>query len=405
MTQPAPRSPDIVVVGLGAFGSAVLYQLAKRGLRATGIDRFAPPHTLGSSHGESRITRLAVGEGDAYAPLVRRSHALWREIEHDAGTALLQQTGGLIMGPRDSNLRHHGQDNFVRRSIGVAERTGIAHEVLDAAEIAYRYRQFRLVGDELGYFEPDAGVLAPERCVEAQLHLAQRHGATLRTSERVLAIEQQGVSVRITTDRGTIEASRCVVSAGPWIGGLMPKLRNLAKVHRQVLHWFPPRDPSAFTPDRFPVFIWMHGAQQEDYFYGFPVPHGGTDLKVATESYAAETDPDQTDRSVSPAETAEMYETHVRGRLRDVTGQATRSAVCLYTVTPDSGFIIDTVPGQDRVLAVSACSGHGFKHAAAVGEAIAQFIASGTSTIDLAPFGMGRFCSGFSVRVQPPPSN
>ena len=144
MTQPAPRSPDIVVVGLGAFGSAVLYQLAKRGLRATGIDRFAPPHTLGSSHGESRITRLAVGEGDAYAPLVRRSHALWREIEHDAGTALLQQTGGLIMGPRDSNLRHHGQDNFVRRSIGVAERTGIAHEVLDAAEIAYRYRQFRL---------------------------------------------------------------------------------------------------------------------------------------------------------------------------------------------------------------------------------------------------------------------
>ena len=388
MSQP---TTDVAVVGLGAFGSAVLYQLARQGLRTIGIDRFAPPHTMGSSHGETRITRLAVGEGDAYAPLVRRSHALWREIEHEAQTDLFQETGGLIMAPRDSSARHHGRENFVRRSIAMAERTGIAHEVLDASEIAARYPQFQLRGDELGYFEPTAGVLSPERCVEAQLRLAQRHGAIVRTNERILAIDQQATSVRLTTDRGTIEAARCIVTAGPWLSSLLPAFRPLAQVYRQMLHWFAPLDPSAFAPGRFPVFIWMHGEQEEDYFYGFPIAPGGIDLKVASETYAQPTDPDHQDRTVSANDQASMYAQHVSGRLRDVTARATRSAACLYTVTPDAGFIIDTLPGQDRVLAVSACSGHGFKHSAAVGEAIAQRVATGTSVINLAPFAIGRF--------------
>jgi sarcosine oxidase len=391
MNQQGSSTADVVVVGLGAFGSAVLYQLAKRGIRAIGIDRFTPPHTMGSSHGETRITRLAVGEGDAYAPLVRRSHALWREIEQHGGGNLFQETGGLIMAPRDSSARHHGRENFVRRSIAIAARTGIAHEVLDAGEIAARYPQFQLRGDELGYFEPTAGVLSPERCIETQLRLAVQFGAVVRTGERVVAIDQHGGTVRVTTERGMLEASRCVVTAGPWLAGLLPAFRPLARVYRQVLHWFAPLDPAKFAPGRFPVFIWMHGDQEEDYFYGFPIAERGIDLKVATETYAREVDPDDVDRTVSANEPAAMYAQHVAGRLRTVTGRATRSAACLYTVTPDAGFIVDTLPDQDRVLVVSACSGHGFKHSAAVGEAIAQVVTSGASVIDLSPFGMGRF--------------
>jgi sarcosine oxidase len=391
MDQRASDTADVVIVGLGAFGSAALYQLAKHGVRAIGIDRFAPPHTMGSSHGETRITRLAVGEGDAYAPLVRRSHALWREIEQDGGSNLFQETGGLIMAPRDSSARHHGRENFVRRSIALAERTGIAHEVLDAAEIAARYPQFQLRGDEFGYFEPTAGVLSPERCIETQLRLAVRHGAVVRTGERVVAIDQQSTTVRVTTEFGVVEASRCVVTAGPWLAGLLPAFRPLVRVYRQALHWFAPLDPSAFAPNRFPVFIWMHGEQEEDYFYGFPIAAGSVDLKVATETYERDVDPDHVDRSVSTDEAAAMAARHVGGRLRGVTGPATRSAACLYTVTPDAGFIVDTLPGQDRVLAVSACSGHGFKHSAAVGEAVAQVVATGVSVIDLTPFRMGRF--------------
>lgn len=382
---------DVVIVGLGAFGSAVLHQLARRGVKAVGIDRFRPPHALGSSHGETRITRLAVGEGDAYAPVVRRSHELWREIEAESGATLMLRTGGLIMAPRDSAARHHGRENFVRRSFAMAERFGIPHERLDAGEIAARFPQFQLHGDELGYFEPTAGVLLPERCVETQLHLARRHGAVTRLNERVTEIRQEGDGVRVATEAGVVSAARAVVTAGPWTASLAPAGRSLLRVYRQVLHWFEPQDPSAFAVGRFPVFIWMHGDREEDYFYGFPIPDGASGVKVATEHYERETDPDRVDRDVSPREAEAMHAEHVLNRLRGVSARVVRSAACLYTVTPDSGFVVDTLPGQDRVLVVSACSGHGFKHSAAVGEAVAQQLTGQRLLFDLAPFGLQRF--------------
>jgi sarcosine oxidase len=385
---------DVLVVGLGAFGSAILYQLAKRGVRAVGLDRFRPPHAMGSSHGETRITRLAVGEGEDYAPLVRRSHEIWRELEREHGSSLLLETGGLILASRDSTAQHHGRVDFVRRSIAVAERFGIPHEVLDAAEIGARFPQFLLRGDELGYFEPSAGVLAPECCVAAQLRQAQRHGATCRTDERVLEVRQHGAGVRIVTDRGTLDAGSCVITAGPWVAGLAPGgPGQLVRVHRQVLHWFEPHAPLDYAPGRFPVFIWMHGEGESDYFYGFPVVGGTTDLKAATETYDEAVDPDTVNRTVADGEAESMFRQHVAGRLRDLAGRATRSAVCLYTVTPDAGFVVDALPGQDRVLVVSACSGHGFKHSAAMGEAVAQRLLGEEGSIDLTPFALRRFAT------------
>ena len=383
---------DVIVVGLGAFGSATLYQLARRGIAAIGIDRFAPPHDRGSSHGETRITRLAVGEGDAYAPLVRRAHEIWHELERESGCPLMLQTGGLIMAPRDSAARHHGRENFVRRSFAMAERLGIAHERLAADEIAARYPQFQLRGDELGYFEPSAGLLRPEACVETQLGLARRHGATIRLNEHVIDIHQVADGVRVVTKDAVLECGRCVITAGPWLAGLLPpRLRPLVRPYRQTLHWFEPEAPADFAAGRFPIFIWMHGEREADYFYGFPTPTGATGVKVATETYARDTDPDEVQRQVSAAESAAMHAEYVHGRLRGVTDRVARAAACLYTVTPDSGFIIDHLPGQDRVLAVSACSGHGFKHSAAVGEAVAQRLVSGSSVIDLSPFSLDRF--------------
>ena len=385
-------SADVAVIGLGAFGSAVLYQLARRGVRVIGIDQFVPPHPMGSSHGETRITRLAAGEGAAYVPFVRRSHEIWREIEDESGETLLVQTGGLIMAPQDSAARHHGRENFVRRTLGIAERFGIAHEKLNAAEIAARYPQFMLRGDELGYFEPTAGMLMPERCVAAQLCLAERHGAKLRLNEPATGLAQDGDGVRITTQTGVVRAARAVLTAGPWMAKLAPaSLRPLARVYRQTLHWFRPQDSSAYAAGRFPVFIWMHGEQEEDYFYGFPTPDGSSGVKVATETYRRAIDPDEVDRSVSPGESARVFAEHVDHRLRGVTATALKAATCLYTVTPDSGFIVDDLPGQVRILAVSACSGHGFKHSAAVGEAVAQRLTEDGSVLDLTPFALRRF--------------
>lgn len=385
---------DVAVIGLGAIGSAVLFQLASRGVRAVGVDRYHPPHTLGSSHGETRITRLAVGEGEAYAPLVQRSHVLWREIERLSGADLLRQTGGLIMGPREGRVRHHGQGDFISRTVAVAKKYDVPHDLLESAGIVERFPQLRLRGDEVGYYEPSAGMLAPERCVAMQLRLAAARGAEIRTGEQAMEIEQAEGAVEIITDQGRISAQRAVVTAGPWLRGLVGgQFARLARPYRQVLHWFEVDAAHDYSPGHFPVFIWMHGDGEEEYFYGFPQVAGSPGLKVASERYAADTDPDAMAREVAAQESREMFDRHVSGRLRGVGPCATQATTCLYTVTPDSGFIVDDLPGKDRVLVVSACSGHGFKHSAALGEAVAERITAGISRIDLSAFGLARFAN------------
>ncbi|MBV9812562.1 MAG: N-methyl-L-tryptophan oxidase [Acetobacteraceae bacterium] len=382
---------DVIVVGLGAVGAASLYQLAKSGARVVGVDRFAPPHRMGSSHGETRITRLAVGEGAVYAPLVQRSHAIWRDLEARSGTSLLQQSGALILGTLANEALHHGKRAFIESTIAVAEQHGIAHEVLTADAIARRFPQFRLCGDEVGYYEPEAGMVFPESCVATQIAAARELGASVCVNEEVRAVAQHGDVVTVRTDRETWRARRCVVAAGPWVGTLLGgEIGRITRVYRQALHWFAPAVPSDFSVEKFPVFIWLHGSQQDDYCYGFPLLPGATGVKVATENYLDATDPDRVNRDVACAESEAMYRTHVAGRIAGLSAQVVRSEVCLYTVTPDGDFVIDWAPAMDRVLIVSPCSGHGFKHSAALGEAIAQLCLDGGSAISLAPFALGR---------------
>jgi sarcosine oxidase len=387
----AVETADVIVIGLGAVGSATLHRLSLRGVRAVGIDRFHPPHDRGSTHGESRITRLAVGEGPAYAPLVRRSHEIWRELEAATGETLLLQNGGLIIGPRDGTERHHGKENFIHRTIAVAVQYGVPHALLDAADIRTRYPQFLLRGDEMGFYEPSAGVVFPERCVAVQLRLAEALGAKLHLGETVTALRDLAGGVEVVTDRRVLHAARAVLTAGPWLPGLAGgRIGELAKVFRQTLHWFATDDPAAYEPDRFPVFIWMHGVGEEDYFYGFPMLPGTAMIKIASERYAAAVCPDTIERSVTATESAEIFARHIAGRLRGVTARCERGAACMYTVTPDAGFIVDTLPGRRGVLVASACSGHGFKHSAALGE----ILAAGAAMPELAgpgPFDLARY--------------
>lgn len=383
------RTTDVIVVGLGAMGSATLYQLARRRVRVLGLDRFGPPHDRGSSHGESRITRQAIGEGEEYVPFVLRSHEIWRDLEAETGGALLFPVGGLLIGSERGTAPHHGQSDFIGRTIAAARRYGIPHEVLGAAEIARRFPQFRLVGDEIGYYEPGAGFLRPERCVATQLYRARALGATMRTGETVVRITPGADGVEVVTDRATYGADRVVVTAGAWLpallGGSFPKLLG---VYRQVMHWFAPGDAAAFAPERFPIFIWIHGDGASDYFYGFPLVADG--VKIAGEQFAETTDPDRVERTVSAAEPATTYASHIRGRIAGVTDRCLRSETCLYTVAPGSRFLIDRHPDSERVIVASPCSGHGFKHSAALGEAIAELATEGRSRLDLVPFSLAR---------------
>ena len=379
---------DVLVVGLGAMGSASLYQLARRGARAVGIDRFQPPHDRGSSHGESRITRQAIGEGEEYVPFVLRSHEIWRALEAETGQALLFPVGGLLLARESGAARHHGQRDFVARSIDAARRYAIPHEVLRAPEIEARFPQFRLVGDEVGYYEPGAGFLRPERCVAVQLDRARALGAMLRTGETVTRIVPGARDVRVVTDRDTYAADRVIVTAGAWTSALLGgPFAELLGVYAQRLYWFAADDPGAFAPGPFPVFIWIHGASATDYFYGIPIVSEG--VKLASEQFAETTDPDRVAREVPAAEPAAMYTTHVRGRLTGISDRCLRAETCLYTVTPGSRFLIDRHPESDRIIVASPCSGHGFKHSAALGESLAELALTGKSRLDLTPFALG----------------
>ena len=386
------RRVDVAVLGLGAMGSAVLYQLAKRGAAVVGIDRFAPPHAFGSSHGETRITRQAVGEGRDYVPFVTASHRIWRELEAATGETLLNACGALVMAPGHGISSHHGKPDFVGRSISAAQGAGIAHEVLDGAEVARRFPQFlNLAGDEKAYYEPGGGYVFPERCLAAQLTCAAAAGAEIRTGCTVRALGQDGAGIRIETEDGAILADRAVVAAGAWTAPLLGSpFDRLLTVRRQLLHWYALADDSAYGPQA-PVFIWMYGTTDTEYLYGFPPLPGERAIKVATEQYDTATTADGVERRVDPSESAEMYRLRVADRLAGATPEVVRAAACVYTVTPDRGFIIDRHPGMDRLWVVSACSGHGFKHSAGIGEAVAAELAGGPGRVDLAPFALARF--------------
>lgn len=386
------RTTDVAVVGLGAMGAAVLYQLALRGIAAIGIDRYNPPHDRGSTHGETRVTRQAVGEGEQFAPLALRSHEIWREIEHSTGTTLMVSCGELLIGPEHSPVGLHQKPDFFRQTLAVADRFAIAYEILDRDTLAARYPQFtNLAPDDVGFLEPGGGYLYPEHCVGTQLAEARRLGAEVLVNTAVTGITQANGRVRIITATDEILADQTIVAAGAWTGAVLgAPFDRLLRVTRQVLYWFETDDPPLYGPDVFPAFIRMTGTSDDDMFYGVPTPAGGVGIKVGTEQFTSVTEPDHVVRDVADEEVRAFHTRHVAPFLRHVSPRLIRAKTCLYTEAPGANFIIDRLPGSERVHVISACSGHGFKHSAAIGEAVAARVAGDGRAADdmLAPFSL-----------------
>jgi sarcosine oxidase len=370
------RIHDAIVAGLGAHGSAAAYQLAKRGQSVLGFERFARGHTLASFGGLSRIIRLSYYEHPSYVPLLKRAWDLWRELERDSGESLLTQTGGLYMGPPDGEL--------VSGSLASARTHDLEHELLDDA-LRQRYPVFAVDRDWVGVFDVQAGWLAPERSVETHLRMAERHGATLRFTEPVERWERDGEGVRVVTARGDYRARRLVITAGAWLSRLLPELAPHLWVERNVLFWFEPRgELDAFA--RLPVYIIE---DTDRLYYGFPYdPANG--LKMAGLHFGDRVDPDTVDREPSATD-EERVRAWLRRRMPLANGERRRAQVCLYTNSPDGHFIIDR---EGPVAYASACSGHGFKFASAVGEILADLTISGRSSLDIAFLSSDRLASG-----------
>ena len=354
---------DLAVVGLGAVGGAALLAAARKGARVVGLDRFAPPHIHGSTHGETRIVRAAIGEGTVYTPFALRSFELTHQLEAETGEMLVNRCGMLVLGGR---LPHatHAPVSFQETTLEAARLYAIPHELLAASEVRARFPAYATFDGEQAYFEPGAGMGYPERVVAAQIARARALNADVRLNCKVLSVTRDGSGVRVHTANGDILATRVIVSAGAWASNFLPTLvaRRLA-VTRQSLHWFePPHDDTAFQPARMPVFIWND-------LYGFPIASPGGGVKIATETMTAFVDPDAEREAVGERD-INMLLPRVRSSFPQL-GAHMKGATCLYTATPDFNFTVLAHPEIEGVTVVSACSGHGFKHAAGIGEAVA----------------------------------
>jgi sarcosine oxidase len=352
-------SYDAIVVGLGAMGSSAAYHLARRGQRVLGVDQFAAGHTLGSSHGESRIIRMAYFEHPSYVPLLRRAYELWEATQAGVGQELLRLTGGLFVGRADSPL--------VEGSLLSARTHALPHELLSAEQIRARFPALRPLEDEVGVFEERAGVLFPERCIEASLDLARASGADLRHSEPMLGWQTHADGVEVRTAEGSYVAARLVLTLGAWAS----KLLDLPlRVERIPVVWFEP-----LTPLDLPIYIWDTGHSN---FYG--VPHlAWPGAKVGRHHQGQIVDPDSVDREATEADEEPIRE-FVQSRIPDLAGPACKRVICLYTNTPDENFVIDRL--DERVVFAAGFSGHGFKFASVVGEILADLALTGQATPD-----------------------
>jgi sarcosine oxidase len=372
---------DVVVCGLGAAGSAALYQLARRGVPVLGLERFVPGHPHGSSHGETRIIRLGYFEHPSYVPLVRSAYAEWRAIEAAAGRQLLHVTGIAEIGPPDGVL--------VTGTLASVAQHGLAHEVLAARDLMQRFPAFALPPSFVGVVQPEGGFLEAEPSIAAMVGLAQARGAEIRTGETIAEIAPVAGHVRITTDRGVIEAGAAIVALGARVKALLPALPAPIRITRQMMAWFAPVDPAPLGEGRLPVFLIesRHGIH-----YGFP-PRSSL-IKVAKHHHRDQSvDPETYDRTVT-AEDEALIRAALAEHLPAANGRLIKAETCLYTMTPDGDFIIDRLPGAPQIVVASPCSGHGFKFAPAVGAILADLATTGATRHDIARFALMRFAGG-----------
>jgi sarcosine oxidase len=378
-TMTAHAKYDAIVLGIGGMGSAALYHLARRGQRVLGLEQYDIPHAMGSSHGVNRIIRLAYYEDPAYVPLLRRAYELWRELQVEAGEPLLHITGSIDASAEDGEV--------FQGSLRSCELHDLPHEVLTGAELHRRFPGFELPAAHRAIYQPEGGFVLSERAIVAHVQGALVAGANVRAREAALEWELTGSGVRVRTAKGVYEADRLVLSAGAWMGKLLPGLDQLFAPERQVLAWFQPLVLDRFTPANFPVF---NLTVDEGRYYGFPV-HCIPGFKVGRYHHREEAidpagwndEPDDVDEAILREFTAKYFPA--------AAGPVMTLKSCIFTNTPDEHFIVDRLAADGRVIVASPCSGHGFKFCPVIGEILADLATDGQTRHDITVFRLDRF--------------
>ena len=334
-----------------------------------GLERFDIPHSMGSSHGISRIIRLPYYEAPEYVPLLLRAYELWDDIERNSGRELLVCTGSLDGGPED--------DALFGGALASARLHGLPHEVLTGAAVNERFSGYRMEPGARFVLQPRGGLIASERAIVAHAEAAMAAGATIRARERVLGWDASGTGegVTVRTDKGSYRAARLVLCAGPWMADLVPLLDGVAVPERQVLIWTRPLRPERFAADRFPVFNLQ---VEEGRYYGFPV-YEVPGFKFGRYHHRGETMAAEAMRREVDAEDEALLRDFGSRYFPAGTGDTLALRACMFTNTPDEHFILDHHPEHRQVVLASPCSGHGYKFCSAVGEILAD-LATGDGT-------------------------
>lgn len=380
---------DVIVVGVGAMGAATCHALARQGARVLGLERFDVPHAQGSSAGQTRLIRLAYYEHPDYVPLLRRAYELWDALGEETGVPLLHRTGALYLGRPEGEL--------IAGSLRAAREHRLAHEVLDAAAVEQRFGGFRVPEGFAAMHEPEAGFVLAERAIAAMAERALHHGAELHGREPVRSWQVDRGGVRVVTDRGTYHAGHLVFTAGAWTAPLVRDLGVPLTVTRQVLGWVWPRVPERFALGRFPCWAIEDDAPGfQGIYYGFPLMTGAAmeapGLKVAHHAPGPATHPDALDRATTAADEGD-FRPALSKYLPDADGPLLSMRVCMYTMSPDQHFVIDRHPAHERVTIGCGFSGHGFKLAPVMGEALADLALHGRSELPVAFLGRARFAA------------
>ncbi len=383
---------DVIVLGVGAMGASACYYLASRGAAVLGLEQFDIPNDQGSAHGQSRAFRMCYFEHPDYVPLLRRAYELWHELEQVSERKLLHMTGGIWFGPNDCEL--------IAGSRGAAVTHGLAHEWIEHDDAAKRYPQFTVPDEYVGFYEPQAGLLLPERIISACAEHAAKRGTVLRANEPVVKWEADSKSVTVQTTQGTYEADQLVVCAGPWSDRIVGDLGVPLSVTRQIAIWVQPKRPEQFALGTLPIWAIDRpsggGSGGESggggMYYGFPILPDKAGFKLSVHCPGPSTDPDTIDRVATGDETNELRE--MLGRfIPEADGPLLEASVCMYTNTPDAHFVVDHHPRHANVTIACGFSGHGFKFASVIGEALADLALDGRTELPIGFLGLQRFAN------------
>lgn len=374
---------DVIVIGLGAAGSAALRAAARRGARCVGIEQFSIAHDRGSSHGRSRLFRSGTSEGPEYIDLAARSRQLWQELEQETGAAIVTVVGGLTIAAPQSEL--------LRRTAAAMDARGLPYQMLTADDLRRRYPQHHIREEDIGILDPGTGVVRPELAISLSVEAARRDGAEIRTGTAVVRIEEQDTHVDVILSDGTVlTSSEVIVSAGAWTSQLLPRYAVPLTVRRAVLSWFRPREgfEAAFAAERFPVFTRELG---DVTGWGAPViDEYGVKIGLQDQDGYAIDDPAANDPQVSQEE-LDGVEAFCAAQFEHLVPIAQHPRGCMITLTPDERFAIGRMTTDSRIITIAACSGHGFKHSAAVGEMGVQLALGEEPVVDPAPFAPTRY--------------